>query len=36
MMGRRVRGKPARTRSRRRPGLGDEMLAWSLIDADPF
>jgi len=34
MMGRRVRGEPARARERR--GLGDEMLAWSFVDADPF
>ena len=36
MMGRRVRGEPARARARGRRGLGDEMLAWSFVDADPF
>jgi hypothetical protein len=36
MMGRRVWGKPARTRSRGRPSLGDEMLVWRLVDVDPF
>jgi hypothetical protein len=36
MMDRRVWGKPARTRSRGRPGLGGEMLVWRLVDVDPF
>jgi hypothetical protein len=36
MMGGSVRGRPTRARSRGRRGLGDEMLAWSLVDVDPF
>jgi hypothetical protein len=36
MMGRRVRGRSARARSRGRHGLGGEMLAWRMVDIDPF